>query len=214
MSVPAEAMDQGGLEWAASRVGKITASRMCDVLAFSKRDGKPLQARENYLCELVTEILTGEALSIGTSAPLQWGRDCEPAARAAYEARHGCIVDECGFLLHGALAYVGASPDGLCGADGGIEIKCPYNSMIHLRTVMHGMPEDHRPQVQAAMWVTERAYWDFVSYDPRMPPHLRLYVQRVPRDDAYLQVMHTQCLSLWDAVQAMLVALLTRGQPA
>lgn len=190
-------------EWRASRVGKITASQMKRVLAVSKRDGKPLQARQDYLAEIVCERLTGKAQGIPMSPAMQWGVDMEPTARAAYESRTGLVAMPAGFLLH-ANGYCGASPDGLVANDGGVEIKCPWNSLVHIETLLHGMPEDHMPQVQCAMWVTGRVWWDFVSFDPRMPEKLRLYVQRIERDQDYIADMSAKCAALWAEADALL----------
>lgn len=227
---------QRSVGWHEGRAGRITASRMRDVLARSQPKfalcvvdidgtiierigngkaaeakaakmratghdvqlamydaGEPLKARADYLAELVCERLTGESITTGTAAPMQWGKDVEEAARTAYEARMGVIVQASGFVTHPDREYVGASPDGLIGPDGGMESKCPWNLCVHLNAVRYGMPDEHMPQVQTGMWCTGRAWWDFVSYDPRYPAHLRLYVQRIPRDDAYIARMAREC---------------------
>src|SRR5690606_3365499 len=118
---------------------------------------------------------------------LDWGHDVEAAARAAYEAETGAIVTCVGFIVHPALPYIGCSPDGLIGDDGMHQIKCPQNAAVHIDTLTGGMPEEHMPQVQAELFVTGRAWSDFVSFDPRMPPHLRLYRERVQRDEAFIK---------------------------
>jgi hypothetical protein len=110
-----------------------------------------------------------------------WGTEQEAAARAAYEQRTGIEVEETGFVAHDVL-YAGCSPDGLVDWDGLIEIKCPYNSAVHIETLLGGMPADHMAQVQGQMWITGRQWCDFVSYDPRMPEPLQLYVQRIHAD--------------------------------
>jgi hypothetical protein len=110
-----------------------------------------------------------------------WGTEQEAAARAAYEQRTGIEVEETGFVAHDTL-YAGCSPDGLVDWDGLIEIKCPYNSAVHIETLLGGMPADHMAQVQGQMWITGRQWCDFVSFDPRMPEPLQLYVQRIPAD--------------------------------
>ena len=187
---------QRSVDWHESRCGRITGSRVKDVLAVSKRDGKPLQAREDYLTELVIERLTGVAIGVPTTPAMQWGKDVESAAIAAYEARTGLVVQSVGFGPHPTLACFGASPDGLIGTDGGIEAKCPFNSRIHLETLRHGMPLEHMPQVQSGMSVFDRKWWDFISFDPRFPGHLRLYVQRIYRDQPFID-------SMIDAVQKL-----------
>jgi hypothetical protein len=194
-------MEQNTLEWREARAGKITASRMCDVLAFGKRDGKPLKARQDYIGDIVAEMLTGEPKEQVKARPLDWGHDVEAAARVAYEAETGEIVQQVGFFIHPLLPYVGCSPDGMIGADGQTQIKCPNNPAVHIATLRDGMPEEHIPQVQAEMFVTGRSWSDFVSFDPRMPEHLRLYRQRIHRDDKYIEQLAEACASLWAEVQ-------------
>jgi len=195
-------MDQNTAEWRDARAGHITASRMCDVLAFSKRDGKPLKARQDYIGDIVAELLTGEPREQVRAKPLDWGHDVEQAARAAYEAETGEIVQLVGFMEHPLLPYIGCSPDGLVATNGQQQIKCPNNPAIHIATLRDGMPEEHIPQVQGELFVTGREWSDFVSFDPRMPIHLRLYRQRIERDDKYIATLTEACASLWEEVQA------------
>lgn len=209
-------MEQNTAEWREARAGRITASRMCDVMAFDpggelyksgKKKGTPkppkvLQARRDYIGDIVAEILTGEPKAQVRARPLEWGHDVEAAARAAYEAETGEIVQQIGFLEHQSIRYIGCSPDGLIGADGQTQIKCPSNPAIHIATLRGGMPDEHIPQVQGELWVTGRAWSDFVSFDPRMPPHLRLYRQRIRRDDEYIATLAEACASLWEEVTA------------
>lgn len=197
-------MIQNTTEWREARAGKITASRMADVLAFGKRDGKPLKARMDYIGDILGEILTGEPKAQVRAAALDWGHDVEAAARAAYEAETGEIVVQAGFVIHPSIPYIGCSPDGLIGEDGMHQIKCPANAAVHIDTLTDGMPDEHIPQIQAELFVTGRAWSDFVSFDPRMPAHLRLYRQRIPRDEAYIKTIAEACASLWDEVQTRL----------
>lgn len=191
-------------DWFADRCGHVTASRFCDVLAVSKTNGKPLKAREDYLMRLVTERLTGKPTESISSQALQWGTESEPFARAEYEAQSGNIVTEVGFTRHPSIAWVGASADGLVGQTGGIEIKCPHNSTVHLRTWRDGMPEEHAPQVYGVMWVLGLEWMDFCSYDARMPPELRLYVQRVNRDEAYIANLERKIVEFLGELEAEL----------
>lgn len=202
---------QGDEKWRKDRAGKITASRMCDVMAFSKKDGKPLKARQDYIFELATERITGEPLEGFTSKPTDYGKEVEPHGRAAYEAETGLIVELVDFLPHPAHAFIGASPDFLAGTKGGGELKCPYNSAVHLATLRNGMHEDHVPQVQGGLWVSGRAFWDFCSYDPRMPEHLRLYRQRVLPDPAYIARLEAECLKFNAEVEALVDQFLKRA---
>lgn len=192
--------NQGSQAWLDDRAGHVTASRFADVLDVGA-NGKPKKAREDYLMRLVVERITGQASESASSAAMAWGRDAEPFARTEYEAQTGRIVTESGFLRHPSIKWIGASPDGLIGADGGYESKCPHNSAVHLRTLRDGMPLEHTAQVQGCMLVSGRVYWDFISYDPRMPPELRLYVQRIERDEVYIKALENKLLDFLAEVQ-------------
>jgi predicted phage-related endonuclease len=196
--------NQGGDDWLRARAGHATASRFCDILAVSKKDGKPLKAREDYLMELVVEQITGEPIIGASSYAMQWGTDAEPYARAAYERSTGSLVREVGFAKHKMHNWVGASSDGLVGSAGGVEIKCPFNSAIHLAAWEHGMPEHHAPQIYGQMWILGLEWIDFCSYDPRMlngGAHLQLYRQRIERDQKYIDNLESQVLGFLAEVE-------------
>lgn len=180
-------------DWHNDRCGHVTASKFGDVLAVGKT-GKPLKARDDYLMRLVTERLTNQPSDSVDSFAMAWGRDAEPFARAAFEAETGLIVNESPFVRHPSIEWVGCSPDGLVGSEHGYESKCPKDSRIHLATIRDGMPADHKAQVQGCMWVTGRKAWWFISYDPRMPEHLRLYYELIPRDEDYIEKMEAEIL--------------------
>jgi putative phage-type endonuclease len=194
-------IEQGSSEWLAQRAGHATASRFKDVLAKIKTG--EAATRRNYRVQLVTERLTGQPCETYTNAAMQWGTDQEPAARSAYEAHTGDLVEQAVFILHPGMAWAGASPDGLIGDDGGIEIKCPYQSTVHVETLQGGMPSEHMPQVQGVMWITGRQWVDFVSYDPRMPEHLQLYVQRIARDEKYIAELEKAVVAFLGEVSVM-----------
>ena len=208
-------IDQRTEAWFAERAGKITASRMHDVMLERDRDpfksgprkGQPKpppKALTDYAYQLAAERLTGRPRKQIKAAALQWGQDVEPAAVAAYQAETGEIVQLAGFIAHPTLPYVGASPDFLVGTDGGGEIKSPESSEVHLETLLTGLPPEHIEQIQGGLWVTGRQWWDFVSFHPDFPPHLRLYVQRVQRDDEYIQRLESACVQMEADVQAIL----------
>lgn len=197
-------IEQGTEEWLQQRSGKITASRFCDVMAKSKRDGKPLKAREDYALEKAVEIITGKPIITPSTVAMQHGTDTEPHARAEYEVVQGCIVTEAPFILKPGLDYIGASADGFVGEPGLIEIKCPLNPAVHLKTLMHGMPEQHMAQVQGQMWVTDRQWCDFVSFHADYPEEYRLYIERIPRNDKYIALLEAECVDMWQEVQAMI----------
>lgn len=204
---------QGSAEWFSDRCGKATASRFKDVMA-KLRNGAPAKSRDDYMWELVIERITGTPADHYTNAAMLWGMENEMGARMAYEAHSGAMVESAGLVLHPTIPNCGGSPDGLIGDDGGLEIKCPFNSAIHLQTVLDGMPEDHVYQVQGNMAVTGRAWWDFVSFDPRLPDGLSLYVQRIERNEEtckFIEAEVTAFLAEVDALAAKLNAVRRTG---
>jgi putative phage-type endonuclease len=204
--------DQRTAAWLLERAGHATASCFVDIIAVGSK-GQPLKAREDYLMKLVVERLTGQPVESAGSMATAWGTDCEPFARAEYEAQSGNIVKEVGFAKHPKHAWVGASADGLT-SKGGIEIKCPHNSAVHLGTWRDGMPKHHMPQVQGVMWVCGLEWMDFCSYDPRMPAELRLYVERIPRDEAYIADLEGKVLTFLAEVQIQVDDFLRFGKAA
>ena len=179
-------------EWYQARVGVVTASRFKDVMS-TGRGGSKSKTRESYMMQIVTEMLTGNPCEqFKGNTATEWGNEHEPLARSEYEIKTGNIVNEEGFILYDNVTGVGCSPDGLIGDDGLIEIKCPYNSVNHVETLLNGMPTVHKAQVQGQMWVTCRDWCDFVSYDPRMPEKQQLYVQRIKRDNKYIEDLESK----------------------
>ena len=171
---------QGTPEWIAARLGCATASRIADVIAKTKTGESA--SRKNYAAELIVERLTGASAEKFSSAAMQWGTDTEPHARAAYEFREDVTVDLASFVPHPTIAFSGASPDGFVGATGLIAIKCP-NTATHLETLLGRTPAaEYVTQMQWQMACTGRAWCDFVSFDPRLPEHLRFFCHRVMRD--------------------------------
>lgn len=203
-------IDQGTADWLLERVGYCTASRFADVIAVSKKDGSPLAKRKDYLTELIVETLTGQPISKPDAIAMRWGRDHEDTARQAYADRTGHDVDTVGFLKHAKLK-AGCSPDGIIvTASRGLEIKCPFNSAVHLDTLLNGMPDDHMAQVQGAMWITGYDAWDFVSYDPRMPERMQLHVQTIPRSQAFIDNIEAQVRSFLAEADAAIATLRER----
>lgn len=186
-----------------ARAGFVTASRFGDVMAFGKQ-GQPLEARRKYLGEVVTERLSGEPCNMLLAPSLGWGNDVEPYGKIAYEISTGNVLQASDFVKHPSIEWVGCTPDALVGDDGGYESKCPVNSLVHLETWLDGMPKNHLPQIQGCMWVTGRTWWEFASFDPRMPPHLRLYRQRIERDDAYIAALEGHVLKFLKEIEGML----------
>lgn len=159
-------------EWYADRLGRATASRFKDIMA-----GENTAGYRNYRAELVVERLTGQRLPHITTMAMQWGIDTEPLARLRYLLATKNQVEECGFFKHDTL-MAGASPDGLVGKDGLLEIKCP-NPATHLQSLRGGVPSQYMWQVIGQLWITGRKWADFVSFDPRMPDNAALVITRM-----------------------------------
>lgn len=182
-------MRQGTPEWLQARCGLATASCFADILATIKSGGEAA-SRRNYRAQLIAERLTGFPEPGYVSPEMKWGTEQEPYARIAYEAKTGNVVVQVAFIQHSELA-AGASPDGLVGTDGQIELKCP-NTATHIDALLKGMDPGHIPQIQGNLWMSGRKWADFISYDPRMPERMQLYVQRVKRDDAYIAKLEAE----------------------
>ena len=176
---------QGTEEWRKARAGHATGSCFADILAKIK-SGEAADRRK-YRIKLVTERMTGVPIDGGfKSAAMQWGTDTEALARTAYEAATGEPCIQTGFHLHPTIEWVGCSPDGLVGDDGLAQFKCP-ESHTHVAWLLDGvLPSEHRAQVQGELWVTGRAWCDFVSFDPRFPASHQLLIVRVQRDEEYI----------------------------
>lgn len=186
-------MEQRTEEWFAVRLGKVTASRVADVIAKTKTGYST--SRENYLAQLVCEVLTGKPAESYSNAAMQWGVDQEPLARAAYESYQNVLVDEIGFVVHPTIWASGASPDGLVGELGMVEIKCP-NTATHIDTLLtQTVPGKYNTQMQWQMACAGRHWCDFVSFDPRMPTDLQLFVKRVDYDPAYVAMLEKEVMS-------------------
>lgn len=173
-------MQQGSREWFEARAGKVTASRIADLMARTKAGWST--SRKHYFNELVAERVTGQPI-IKRMPFLDFRLEREPEARAAYSFYSDNEVEEIAFIEHPSIANAGCSPDGLVGVDGGTEIKC-VDTTTHIETLMAGtIDQDYIKQIQFNLACTEREWWDFVSFDPMMPEELKLFVQRIPRDD-------------------------------
>lgn len=173
-------MNQGSPEWIAARLGRCTASRVADVLAKIKTG--EAAARRNYRMQLVVERLTGTPTESYISPAMQWGMDNEPQARMAYEVSQDILVEQVGLVEHPAIPMFAASPDGLVGDDGLLELKCPLTA-THVEWMLAGkVPSEHRAQLLAQLSCTGRQWVDFVSFDPRLPENMRLFRVRMERD--------------------------------
>jgi putative phage-type endonuclease len=201
-------MDQRTDEWFQARLGKVTASRIGDVMA-KTRSGYST-SRANYMAQLVVERMTGKQAESFTNAAMQWGTDTEPLARAAYEMKNNVMVDEVGFINHPTILMAGASPDGTIGEHGNLEIKC-FQTAHHIETLLtEKIDERYILQMQFQMSCTGRQWTDFVSFDPRMEESLQLKIISVKRDDtliAEIEAEVTKFLSELDEKVSQLNAL-------
>lgn len=175
---------QGSPEWHATRCGKATASRMADITARTKSGWGA--SRANYAAELIAERLTGVVAPSFTNAAMQWGSDTEPQARDAYAHRFGVEVVQTSFVDHPEIAMSGASPDGLVGSAGLLEVKCPATA-THLETLITGaIPDKYLKQMAWQIACCGREWCDYASFDPRLPPPMQLFTKRVHRDDSLI----------------------------
>jgi putative phage-type endonuclease len=190
-------IEQGSEAWMQLRSGKVTASKVSDVMSAITTAGY-----RNYLADLVVERLTGNKTESFTNAAMQWGVDQEPLARAEYEVKTGNFVDQIAFVDHPTIVNFGCSPDGLVGEDGLIEIKCP-NTATHIDYVMQDkVPTKYVPQIQCQLAVTGRKWCDFVSFDPRLPDGLQMLIVRLERDDEYIEKLEDRVVKFLDEVNS------------
>jgi len=196
--------DQRTAAWFAVKAGKPSASHIAEVLAVLKRKEGEAAARRNYKARIVAEILTGRCQDQFVSPYMMDGNDYEPFAKAAYEVRYDVEIENVGFVLHPTIDRSGCSPDGLVGTDGLVEFKCPA-TVTHLDYLLRDeVPADYQPQMLWQMACCERQWDDFVSYDPRLPEHLQLFVKRFPRDDKRIVVMEAAVLQFLAEVDEIL----------
>lgn len=182
--------DQRSPEWFAERAGKVTASRIADVLAKTKSGWGA--SRANYMAQLVCERLTGQPAESFSNSAMQWGTEKEPDARAAYCFLHDVDVIEVGFIEHPTIPMTGASPDGHIGDDGMVEIKCP-NTSTHIEFLLSGqIPEKYRLQMMWQMACTGRQWNDYASFDPRLTADLQLKIVRLVRDDGAISAIEAE----------------------
>ena len=187
-----EKVEQGTPEWFAARLGNVTASRVADVIAKTKSGYAA--SRDNYMAQLICERMTNTVAESYTNAAMQWGTETEPLARAAYESVADVLVDEVGYIAHPTIERAGASPDGLIGVFGLLEIKCP-NTATHIDTLIsEKVPTKYITQVQWQMSCTGRTWADFVSFDPRLPSGLQMFVKRVEFDAEYVAMLKEEVI--------------------
>ena len=191
---------QGSDEWIELRAGKITASRLGDVMTGGK--GK---TRTAYMHQLAAEIITGEIQETFKSKDMEWGNECEPQARSMYEFATGNTVEEVGFIL--VSEWFGVSPDGLVTPNGLLEIKCPRTTTQIERYLTGKFPSTYKAQVQGQLLASEREWCDFVSFDPRIQGKAQYFEVRVYRDEDYIKTLNDSINRFVDDLQSLLVKL-------
>ena len=204
--------EQGTESWFADRLGKVTASRLADVLAKTKTGYSA--SRTNYMTQLVLERITQTKAESYSNAAMLHGVEQEPFARAAYEAHTGQMVEEVGFIPHPDIEAAGASPDGLVGDDGMVEIKCPSSSTaleVWLTYSQGGNPVDAKyyAQMQWQMRCANRAWCDYVVFDPRMPAKAQLFIHRVECNAEWLKIAEAEVTTFLAELNAKVTALKT-----
>ncbi len=219
MTTPGNYLDceQGSDLWAKLRCGYVTASRAADAIAMiesGKNKGNEKAERKNYRVELICERLTGVPYPQHVTREMQWGLDHENDAAAAYELETGQLVDRCGFVVHPSVSMFGASPDRLVGDDGLLQIKCP-TTRTHMEWMLAGtIPLEHVTQMLAEMSCTGRDWCDFVSFDPRLPEHLQLFIRRYERDDRLIRSLESEIEHFNRELDGVLKLLPPGPQPA
>jgi len=196
-------IEQGTAEWFSMRLGKVTATRVADVTAKGKGSAEAAGVR-NYRAQIVCERLTGTVEETYINAAMQRGTDLEPLARECYEFLKGVTVEQVAFVDHPTIANAGSSPDGLVGEDGLVEIKCP-NTATHIEYLLNGEPPPaYQKQMLWQMACTGRKWVDFVSYDPRLPEELQLFVVRFYRDETAIAEMEAAVIAFNQSVEKMI----------
>lgn len=196
-------------EWHAARLGSLGASRLHEVIARTKSGYST--SRQNLIAELVAEKLTGVPANTYANTAMAWGVEHEPEARAAYVFERDVAVEEVGLILHPKIVGTHASPDGVVvdtsveNKDGLVEIKCPFQTAVHLWTLRSGdIKAEYYTQMQWQLACSGAAWVDYVSYDPRLPPELQLYIKRMSRDHDYIETLESEVTAFLSDLQDLL----------
>lgn len=198
---------QGTPDWLAARAGSLGASQVHEALTRTKTGWGA--GRANIKARMVAERLTGQPQESFSNAAMQWGNDWEDAARTAYAFLHGVTVAQMGLAVHPTIKGTHASPDGLVGDKGLVEIKCP-NTATHIETLKSQIiPAKYQTQMLWQMICLGREWCDFASFDPRMPEEMQLFVARLHRDDARVAELESGVAEFIAEVDADVAALTT-----
>tara|TARA_R110002033_G_scaffold42918_2_gene84213 strand:+ start:1220 stop:1849 length:630 start_codon:yes stop_codon:yes gene_type:complete len=204
-----ETCEQGSEEWLKMRLGKVTASRMSDVMS-KGRGNAPSKTSESYMIELIAEIITGQSKPFFENDAMRWGTETEPQARAMYEVNNDFVsVREVAFIEHSE--FIGVSPDGLIGDTGLLEIKCPNTTTQLKRALSDDYSADYKAQIQMQLWVSGREWCDFLSFDPRLECAAGYLQQRVYRDEDYITEMKEKTDLFISKMNELLIKL-TKGK--
>ena len=202
------AVQQGTPEWHQLRLGKVTASRVADILAKTKTG--PSASRQNYLIELALQRTTGIIQESYSNSAMEWGTQTEPQARVAYEVKSGNFVDQVPFIDHPNIEWFGCSPDGLVSDRGLVEIKCmqPKGHWEVIKT--KEIPKNYWIQQQAQLSCTNREWNDYVGFNPIFPDKSQLFIKRTYRDEVFITEMELEIKKFLDEVEVEVQ--LMRGQ--
>ena len=174
-------VEQGSEAWRRARLGIPTASNFKRILTAS---GTLSTSSVSYRDELLAEWRTGAARLDEANQWMRRGIEMEPEARACYTSQTGSAVTQIGLAYSDARKLIAASPDGLVGADGLLEIKCPMPATHEAYLRSGELPSTYIPQVQGQLWVTRRKWCDFFSYHPDFAEQVLV---RVARDEPYIK---------------------------
>ncbi|EJF82923.1 lambda exonuclease family protein [Candidatus Bartonella washoeensis] len=206
-------MEQRTAEWFQARLGKVTASNVYNVLNKTAK-GLPTSKYEDYKMKLITERLTGEISQSYTTPAMQWGIEHEEDALKEYEFIYDTNVTRCGFVQHPKMEMAGASPDGLIGEDGLIEVKCPQ-STSHLRFFMYDeIKPEYIAQMQFQMACTGRKWCHFMSYNPQFVGRstgLRMKIKRIFRDEKHIEEINKAVESFLAEIEQDMKQILTKA---
>lgn len=197
-----DSMEQGSDEWLAARIGRVTASRVSEVISKGRGD-TPSKSAETYMIELIAEVLTGESKPFFENTAMKWGTETEPQARDMYSIKNDFVdIREVAYVEHND--YILISPDGLVGDNGLLEIKCPNTTTQIKRALSDDYSADYKAQIQMQLWVTEREWCDFVSFDPRLNCDASYLQQRVYRDEEYIEEMKTKVYAFVERMNSLI----------
>ena len=201
---------QNNATWDADRAGRITASNFKAVMSKGRGD-KPSESAFTYMCHVIAGRMAGPAKEVKGVAALEHGNETEGMGLGRYKWENG-EVEQTGFIVHPRLDFCGGSPDGLIGTDGALEIKCPINRDIHLKTVIRAeVPAEHLPQCQGILWITGRSWLDFVSFFPSLPHPWDYFVKRIERDDEYIAQLEVKVCEFEESILAAIAAVTERN---